>query len=171
MPYSDHKNVLLARIVRGQNSHDETDGFVEDDKNGSVMNNEDSICFNYSEGANVYHGNSYDNDTTDKEREGMLENSLKNLGNLSCKPLLRYATTDLFVHGKQVLHKNIHKSGSTDIAKLQRKRNMILDSIKYFSVQMEHRREQLVKCSTRSADVNTVYTIPSWKQSYKQYMR
>ena len=148
MPYSDHKNVLLARIVRGQNSHDETDGIAEEDKNGSVMSNKDSICSNNSKGVNVYHGEFNNDDMTNEDCKGMLENSLKNLGNLSCKPLLRYATTDLFVHGKQVLHKNIHKSGSTDIAKLQRKRNMILDSIKYFSVQMEHQCEGLVKCST-----------------------
>ncbi len=138
MPYSEHKNVLLTRIVIGQNSHDETDGLAEDDENGSVMSNEDSICSNNSKGVNVYHGDPNNNDMTNEDREGMLENSLKNLGNMSCKPLHRHAATNLFVHGKQVLHKNIHKSQSTYIAKLQRKKNMILDSIKYFSDQMEH---------------------------------
>jgi hypothetical protein len=125
MPYSEHENVLLTRIVIGQNSHDETDGIAEEDKNGSVMSNKDSICSNNSEGVHVYHGDSNDNDMTNEDREGMLEKGLKNLGNMSRKPLHQYATTDLFVHGKQVLHKNIHTSQSTYIAKLERKRNMI----------------------------------------------
>jgi hypothetical protein len=108
---------------------------------------------------------------TNEDCEGMLENGLKNLGNMSCKLLHRYATTNLFVHGKRVLRKNLHKTSPTSIAKLQHKRDMILDSIKYHSVQMAHQREQLVQCSTQSANVNTVHTIPSWKQSYKQSIR
>ncbi len=99
--------------MRGQYSHDETDEFVDDDENGSVISNKDSICSNNSEGMNVYHGKSGDDDMTDEYCKGMLENSLKNLGNISCKLLYRYATTNLFVHGKQVLGKNIHKSRST----------------------------------------------------------
>jgi hypothetical protein len=79
MPYSEHKNVLLARIVRGQNSHDETDEFTDNDKNGSVMSNKDSICSNNSKGVNVYHGESDDDDMTNEDQEGMLKNSLKNL--------------------------------------------------------------------------------------------
>jgi hypothetical protein len=109
-PYSEHKNVFLARIVRGQHSHDDTDELADDDKNGSVMSNKDSICSNNSEGVNVYHDESDNNDMTNEDRKGMFENSLKNLGNMSRKPLHWYATTNLFIHGRRVLCKNIHKT-------------------------------------------------------------
>jgi hypothetical protein len=102
MPYSDseHKNVLLARIVRGQYSNDEIDELADDDKNGSVMSNKDSICSNNSKGVNVYHGEFNNDDMTNEDCKGMLENSLKNLGNMSRNLLHRYTTTNVFVHGK-----------------------------------------------------------------------
>ncbi len=42
------------------------------------MSNEDSICSNNSEEVNVYHGDSNNDDMTNEDQEGMLENSLKN---------------------------------------------------------------------------------------------
>jgi hypothetical protein len=83
---------------------------ADDDKNFSMMSNKDSICNNNSKRVNVYHDKSNNDDMTNEDRKGMLENSLKNLGNMSCKLLHRYATTNLFIHGKRQLQKKLHKA-------------------------------------------------------------
>jgi hypothetical protein len=67
----------------------------EDDR--SVLTNDESInTFNSAKGVHINNNGEFNMDMTDKEHEHFLAQSLKKMGNMSCKPIYKYATTDLF---------------------------------------------------------------------------
>ncbi len=58
---------IIGKNGEGQYSHDETDELADDEDNGSVIYNEDSICSNNYKGVNVYHGKSDDDYMTNED--------------------------------------------------------------------------------------------------------
>ena len=69
------------------------------------------------------------------------------------------------------MKKSLPKARKEIIRKQERKRELIFLSIKYFTKQMEARRQILEASLLRSSDLSTVYHIPSWKRQFKSYRR
>ncbi len=69
--------------------------------------------------------------------------------------------------GRMLLEKTIRKARLTYLRRRQRKRELIYNSMKYFSAQMAKRNKQLHCSMERSADKTAVYAAPWWKQNYK----
>jgi hypothetical protein len=97
--------------------------------------------------------------------------ALKKLGNMSRKPVDRHATTDLFATGHECLRKGLPKRCNAALRKQQRKCELLFNSMKYFSSQMDQRGIKLNKFSKRSLDPSTVYHQPLWRFNYKQHMK
>ncbi len=51
-----------------------------------------------------------DDEVSEKEQALRLATSMKKLGNMSCKPLNKYATTDVVEHGCALMNKNLRKT-------------------------------------------------------------
>jgi hypothetical protein len=107
---------------------------------------------------------------TREEREQRLAIAIKKLGNMSRKPLHKFATSDLFLRGKLTLG-NLAKTRKAAIDKREMKRRLIRQAIKYFGMQMLERRQALDKCIERSVNVTFAYVMPSWKREFKDHMR
>ena len=107
---------------------------------------------------------------TREERDQQLAIALKKLGNMSRKPLHKYATVDLFARGKLSLG-NLAKTRKALIDKRDLKRRTIFQAIKYFRGQMVQRIGNLERCIARSADSTFPYTMPSWKREFKDHMK
>jgi hypothetical protein len=118
--YTEHKQELVNRIVLGKTTPEYTNHNMKDDDQ-PLMSNEDSICSINSKGVNMYNTNKADSedDMTDDEHAVCLANSLKKLGNMSCKPLDRYAPTDLFAHSKVLLGTGLHKTRHSALARIR----------------------------------------------------
>jgi hypothetical protein len=181
IPYTEHENVLLNVMFRGDVAFDlndmtnaESEGNNDDD--GSVVSSrshDESIFDGVHEGEERSSNDTADEldlVLTDEERELLMEKKLKSL-QMFKKPVHQYATTDLFVTGTVRMKKSLPKARKEIIRKQERKRELIFLSLKYFTKQMEARRNILEASLLRSSDLSTVYNIPSWKRRYKEYRR
>ncbi len=167
IPHTEHKRDLIFRIIRGKVNDDnqDSDNDNHDQDDVSEMSNDMSVCNNNSE-VNFIHGiddDDSDGDVTNEERAARLEIALKKLGNMSCKPVDRHATTDLFATGHVYLQKGLPKVRNAALRKQQRTRELIFSLMKYFSAHMDQRRTKLDNFAKRLSDPSTVYHQPLWR--------
>ncbi len=176
-------NTMLCNVFSREdlmNSNAIPDDENDDDVNGddsSIVSNDESVC---RENNNIRQtgGDQSDDEEEDpdnillsrEEREERLEIALKKLGNMSRKPLNKYATTDLFKRGQLTLG-NLSKTRKAAIDKRDLNRQSVYQSIKYFRTQMRMRRLRLERCVERSADPTFRYHMPSWKRMFKEHMK
>jgi hypothetical protein len=114
IPHTEHKRDLICRIIRVEvnNANQDADHEHHDKDDGSEVSKDMSICNNNSEGKYIQgiDDEDSDDDVTNEDRATRLLIVLKNLGNMSCKPVDRHATTNLFATGHEHLQKGLTKS-------------------------------------------------------------
>ena len=141
-----------------------------------MVSNDESVCRNNNNAIARNEESDDDNDDDDdvlltrEEREQRLAIAIKKLGNMSRKPLHKFATVDLFERGKLTLG-NLSKTRKAVIDKREMKRRLIHQAIKYFGTQMLSRRQVLEQCIDRSANMTSNYVMPSWKREFKNHMK
>jgi hypothetical protein len=182
VPYSNHESVMLTRLVHvegtneGQSSidADNIDDEIIDDQSLCSTDDDESIVSRSSQrvAENNLEDDSGDSESTIGSRNNSLEieSTLKMLNIKNRKPLHRHATTDIFEHSRSSMQKNLSNSRRSALNKMERKRDFIRQSVKYFSYQMSKKREFLERCYMRSCDPSTEFFIPSWKVRYQAYM-
>jgi hypothetical protein len=169
MGFDEYEEVFISTVFRGEediecngavvpNDNQSTDN-EGDDKN-SVVSNDKSVCRNHNNSNSRNEDDDEDVLLTQEEREQRLAIAIKKLGNMSRKPLHKFAISDLFVRGKLMLG-NLAKTRKAAIDKREMKRRLIRQAIKYFGMQMLERRQALDKCIERSVNVTFPYVMPS----------
>jgi hypothetical protein len=142
MPYTEHEEEMLCGIVWCEVSAKLTDEYVDDNDQSNLTNDESINTFNFARGVHINDDGKFNMDMTDKEREHFLEQSLKKLGNMSCKPIYKYTITDLFQKGMLLMTKNLHTTQKRALEKVRRKQELIFISMRFFKAQMTDCQEQ-----------------------------
>ena len=178
VPLTQHESVLLSRLVTVeftdglQSSLDakgNNDVIVGGDDERSDNTNDESIFSRSSLCVAGVEEEENGLDIVNMDESEELRLTLNRLHIKNQKPLNKYATTDVFEHGL-VLMRNLHKTRTVALNKIQRKRDFVREAVRYFSYQMEKRRELLARCSLKLANPTTEYYQPPWKVRYKTYM-
>jgi len=141
-----------------------------------AISNDESICANSTSSEAVrLHDSDVDDDGDEvfisrEEQDRRLEAAMRKLGNMSRKPLSKYATTDLFIRGRLMLG-GIAKTRKLFHAKRKCQRELIYKSVEYFGTQMAKRRLRLEECLVRSSDNMYGYHMPHWKRAFKNHIK
>ncbi len=80
------------------------------------------------------------------------------------KKLNKYATTDLFDRGHELLSKNIRKIRTKAVQKYKRKYHLILMSMKYFVTQMQYQRAILESRIKKPCNNTMTYVKREWDE-------
>jgi hypothetical protein len=152
-------------------------GFLRDDM--SAVSNDETIGANSMSSAAVRVDDMDSNDDDDndddvffsqEDRDKALEAAMRKLGNMHRKPLNKYAVIDPFARGHLLLG-GMAKQRKISRDKVESKRALIHQSLKYFGSQMEQRRTRLEECMIRSTDESFMYNMPRWKRNFKDHIK
>jgi hypothetical protein len=182
LPLSNHETVMLSRLVhvestdegKSSNDTDDVDEDIIDEQSLHSNDDDESIVSRSSQRVAENNleedGGDADNPIGSRNNSLEIESTLRMLNIKNRKPLHRHATTDVFEYSRASMDKNLRKSRMSALSKIERKRDFVRQSVKYFTYQMSKKRELLERCYLRSCDPNTEYFIPSWKVRYQAYM-
>jgi hypothetical protein len=123
--------------------------FCDADDNGVNGNNDEGFFSHDSQRVNAININDAKGSTgmLEEEHKMMLADSIRKLGNMSRRPIDKCTTKDIVKHGLSMIKTNLQQTGRVALQKVERKQESILQSIDYFSIQMDNRRELLKTCS------------------------
>jgi hypothetical protein len=152
------------------NTYDDNDEFSDNTNDESIFSRSSwrVDVINIAEDDGVKNGGG---NFSPRDHSETLAATPKRLGIKNQKPLNKYATTDVFEHGRNLMSKNLHKTNANILRKLERKQYFIREAVRYFASQMAKRQELLERCSLCSSDHSTQYYQPSWKVQYKSYVQ
>ena len=132
MAFDEYEEVFVSTVVRGEDAVESdsvplaekanTENELFGDEDNSMVSNDESVC--QTNNRYIRNEDSDDDDDendgeillTREERDERLAVALKKLGNMTRKPLNKYATVDIFVRGKLTLG-NLAKTRKAEIDK------------------------------------------------------